>query len=121
MLGASLAKVGVLAVGGKDQRSSDTRWKCRAVETVEKSSKPKRTFPPFPPRLEISQKTRDSHIPTALRAVPCQEEQKPPLDTADLLMDAATRRQLTGLCNLDGIWHDKFSPWLWWFWLKTIP
>jgi len=88
MLGASLAKVGVLAVGGKDQRSSDTRWKCRAVETVEKSSKPKRTFPPFPPRLEISQKTRDSHIPTALRAVPCQEEQKPPLDTADLLMDA---------------------------------
>jgi len=35
------------------------------VEAVEKSKKQKRTFPPFPPRLEIPQKQRDFHIPTA--------------------------------------------------------
>jgi hypothetical protein len=34
-------------------------------ETVEKSKKPERTFPPFPRRLEIRQNAPDSHIPTA--------------------------------------------------------
>src|SRR5277367_650380 len=30
-----------------------------------KHGKPRTGFPPFPPSLEISQKRRDSHIPTA--------------------------------------------------------
>ena len=48
------------------------RWKCRPGETVEKSMKPERTFPPFPRRLEIRRKTPDSHIPTAPPTVTSQ-------------------------------------------------
>jgi len=45
-------------------------------------------FPLFPQRLKIPLRTRDFHIPTALGAILSREEQKPPLDTADSLMDA---------------------------------
>jgi hypothetical protein len=45
------------------------------VETVEKSKE--RTFPPFPPRLEIPPRTRDFHIPTATMTMNVQRQNNP--------------------------------------------
>jgi hypothetical protein len=54
----------------KERRSIEPETRCGndAPWKPWKSPKARATFPPFPPRLEIPQKARDFHIPTATAA-----------------------------------------------------
>ena len=61
-----------------------------------KSPKARATFPPFPPRLEIPQKARDFHIPTATTAG--SHSSKLPLDSSQQARASGGIRDLLVPC-----------------------